>query len=159
MIPESGMTAILIGILAISAKLVTARVTRKIYAQKLVDEVAAKHPDLLLFAMHVTAPGAADNTIIASNEASIIGKKCDAVALKAINAPRSIAELSKDGKRFEVLVPLEDRTGKKIGALVTVFPYEAGDNLRKLVARALGLRDQVRKRIPSLTALIQTTGN
>lgn len=151
--------AILAGFLAAGALFLAAQTTPKIYAQKLVDEVTAKHPDLIIFAMHVTAPGAADNTIIASNKASIIGKKSDADDLKAINSPRPVTEVSADGKRFEVLVPLESRTGEKIGALVTVFHYKPGDNQHRLVARALQFRDQLRPRITSLAALFEKTGN
>jgi len=145
--------AALIGILAMTAPILLSRGTPKIYAQKLVDEVVAKHPDLLVFAMHVTAPGVTDNTIIASNVPSIIGKKSDADDLKAIDSPQPVTEVSKDGTRFEVLLPLRDRTGKAIGALVTVFPYKAGDDQKKLIRRAAALRNQVQRQIPSLAGL------
>jgi len=49
----------------------------RIYAQELVNETVAAHPDLLVVAMHVTPPGASENVIIASNIGRI-GKKADA---------------------------------------------------------------------------------
>jgi hypothetical protein len=154
---DSFKSAVLIGTLLSVALLLPAQVARKIYAQKLVDEVTARHPDLVVFAMHVTAPGTETNTIIASNEATIIGKKSDADDLEAIHSPRPVTELSADKTRFEVLLPLEDRSGQKIGALVTVFRYKAGDNQRRLIARALHLRDQIRPRIASLAELFRVT--
>jgi hypothetical protein len=128
---------------------------QKIYAQKLVDETVAKHPDLLVFAMHVTAPGAADNTIIASNVPNIIGKKSDADDLKAVASPQPVSEVSADKTRFEVLSQLKDKQGRTIGALATVFKYTPGENQDKLVAHAFSLRNQLRRSIPSLESLFK----
>src|SRR5216684_2546207 len=41
--------------------------SRKIYAQKLVEDTMEKHPDLLIFVYHVTPPGRTVNVIVASN--------------------------------------------------------------------------------------------
>jgi hypothetical protein len=49
----------------------------RIYAQELVNQTLARHPDLLVLAMHVTPPGASENVIIASNIGRI-GKRADA---------------------------------------------------------------------------------
>src|SRR5262245_41320775 len=46
----------------------------KTYAQKLVDETMAKHPDLQILALHITPPNSADNIILASSIGRI-GKK------------------------------------------------------------------------------------
>ena len=43
------------------------QVVHTIYAQSLIDDLIRRHPDVLVAAMHVTAPGAAENTIIATN--------------------------------------------------------------------------------------------
>src|SRR6266852_7498273 len=37
------------------------------YAQKLVDEMMASHPDLQIFALHITPPNSTDNIILASS--------------------------------------------------------------------------------------------
>ncbi|MDE0856218.1 MAG: hypothetical protein OSA97_17525, partial [Nevskia sp.] len=64
---------LLLGAVALPA---TAETSGKIYAQQLVDKAVAKHPELLVLAMHVTPPGSADNVIVASNIGRI-GKKAD----------------------------------------------------------------------------------
>ncbi|HEV2387037.1 MAG TPA: hypothetical protein VGS20_07235 [Candidatus Acidoferrales bacterium] len=145
------------GMLAIGAMLARAQAPGKIYAQKLVDDVVASHPDVLVFAMHVTAPGAADNTIIAANVPAIIGKKSDADDLKAVASAQPVSEVAKDKARFEVLMQLKDRQGKTIGALATVFAYRPGDDQARLVRRAVLLRNQLRKSIPSLASLFKVS--
>ena len=51
----------------------------EIYAQKLVDETLAKHPEVIILAFHVTPPNSKENVIIASNIGRI-GKKAAMVS-------------------------------------------------------------------------------
>jgi hypothetical protein len=143
------------GILLMTAVAASAQAAKNIYAQQLVDEVAAKHPDVVVFAMHVTAPGQSDNTIIASNVPAIIGKKSDADDLKAVASPEPVTEVARDHRRFEVLMQLQDRRKKTIGAVAAVFKYAPGDNQARLIRRAVAIRNRLRARIPSLASLFQ----
>src|SRR5258708_6061771 len=52
----------------------TAQTQQKIYAQELIDDAIARHPQALVLMMHVTPPGKSDNVVIASNIGRI-GKK------------------------------------------------------------------------------------
>src|SRR5438105_9736723 len=56
----------------------------KIVAQKLVDELAAKHPELVRIGLHLTPPNSAANIIVACNIAARIGQKSDPEDLKAM---------------------------------------------------------------------------
>src|SRR5256885_4453136 len=123
----------------------------KIYAQKLVDELMAKHSELLVVGIHATAPGASQSTMIASN-LDRIGKKDDdddtAVATehKTILAPNM-----KESNKFEVQVPLKDAKGTTlIAAAGLVFKYKAGDDEIELHKKALAIRDELAKKTPSL---------
>src|SRR6266853_1084148 len=98
----------------------------KIYAQALVNQTVAKHPDLLVVAMHVTPPKASENVIIASNIGRI-GKKAD---------------------RFEVELVLHDASRNPIGALAIVFPYKTGDDKSQFEKRAEMIRDELGRQIP-----------
>jgi len=126
----------------------------RIYAQELVNQTLAMHPELLVVAMHVTPPGASDNVIIASNIGRI-GKKADAEDLKVIKTGETLAKVNKNGDRFEVELLLHDTSNKPIGALAIVFPYKAGDDERQFAQRAETIRDELGKQIASVANLMR----
>jgi len=130
------------------------RATTKTHAQKLVDEVIANNPDLLILALHVTPPGWKDNIIIASNIGRI-GKKADADDLQVLTTGKSVVRPHGNGNRFHVELVLEDASGQPIGALGIVFPYKVGDAEASFVARAEQLRNELRGRIPSIEKLLE----
>ena len=125
----------------------------KIYAQKLVDETLAKHPEVVIMAMHVTPPGKAENVIIASNIGRI-GKKADEDDLRVIHTGKANLERNKKGDHFEVELPLQDEAGKTIGAVGIVFMYKP-DNETAFQKRAEEVRDEMRKQIPSVGKLFE----
>ena len=125
------------------------------YAQKLVDETMAKHPELQILALHVTPPNSTDNVILASSIGRI-GKKADEDDLKVIQTGEPILEVHISGKRFEVELQLHDRTGKIIGAVSTVFAYKPGNDKRDFQKRAESIRSEIERQIPSVEKLIQS---
>ena len=120
----------------------------KNYAQKLVDETLARHPEVIIMAFHVTPPNQSDNVIIASNIGRI-GKKADEDDLRVINTGESNLEVNKAGNHFEDELPLLDRAGNRIGAVGIVFNYKSGDDKAKLLRTAEQVRDEMRQKIPS----------
>lgn len=122
------------------------------YAQKLVDETMAKHPDLQILAFHVTPPGSSDNVILASSIGRI-GKKADEDDMKVIETGEPILEVHISGKRFEVELQLRDATGKIIGAVSEVFAYKPGDDKQQFRKRAEVIRAEIEKKIPSAAKL------
>jgi hypothetical protein len=99
--------------------------SKKIYAQKLVDDTLAKHKGVVIMAMHVTPPGENENVIIGSNIGRI-GKKADEDDLRVIETGKPNLEVNKKGDHFEVELVLQDQSGKTIGAVGIVFSYEGG---------------------------------
>jgi hypothetical protein len=128
--------------------------TTKTHAQKLVDETLAKHVELIVLAMHVTPPNAADNIILASNFGRL-GKKADGDDLKVIDTGVPIVGVYGEGKRYGVELPLRDSAGKTIGALSVGFPYKNGDNDKTMLAQAEKVRDELQKRISSVESLVE----
>jgi hypothetical protein len=127
--------------------------TTKTHAQKLVDDVLSRHPDVITLAMHVTPPKGKDNIIVASNFGRI-GKKADADDLKAISG-EPIAGAVAQGKRYSVELAFQDATNKTIGALSIGFRNGGGEDAKTLLAKAQSLRDELQKRIPSLESLVE----
>ena len=126
----------------------------RIYAQELVNETIAAHPDLLVVAMHVTPPGARENVIIASNIGRI-GKKADAEDRKVIDTGETLAKVNRNGDRFEVELVLHDASHRAIGALAIVFPYRPADERQRFEKAAEAIRDYLATRIPDVGSLLQ----
>lgn len=131
-----------------------AQIPVKSYGQELVDRVAAKNPDLLVIAMHVTPPKSTENVIIASNIGRI-GKVADQDDLRVIDTEKSNLEVAHGGTRFEVELVLQDVTGRNIGALGLVFPYKARQDKSALEGKATRIRDQLAKRILDAGSLVE----
>ncbi len=101
------------------------------FAQKLVDEALAKHPQVLLLAIHAGEP---KYDIIASNFGRI-GKLGDEDDLRCIHTGKDNLEVNEKGNHFEDQTPLRDKSGKIIGAIGIVFSYKPGDD--KLALRTI----------------------
>jgi hypothetical protein len=127
--------------------------TKKIYAQKLLDETLAKHKEVVIMAMHVTPPGKNENVIIASNIGRI-GKKADEDDLRVIETGKPNLEVNKKGDHFEVELVLQDQSGKTIGAVGIVFNYEKGKEA-EFQKKAEQVRDEMKEKTPTLAKLFE----
>lgn len=127
---------------------------KKIFAQKLVDDTLAKHPDVIILALHVTPPNHPDNVIIASNIGRI-GKKADEDDQRVIETGQPNLEVNKTGNHFEVELPLQDKAGKTIGAAGIVFNYKAGDDKAAMQKKAEAVRDEMRRQTPTVAKLFE----
>jgi hypothetical protein len=156
-------TAACLGLLTAMSLPLPAEEVPKQYApaQKLVDKALKDHPEVLVLCLHVTPPGGSDNVIIASRfatpeggrEVQRIGKKADDDDMRVVQTGKPNLEVNATGDRFEVEMPLLDKSGKTIGAISTVFPYKKGDNESSLQRRGEIIRDEFRKEIPSMRNL------
>jgi hypothetical protein len=121
------------------------------FAQKLVDEALAKHPEILLIAIHA-APFGHKNLIVASNFGRI-GKIGDEDDMRCIRTGKNNLEISEKGDHFEDELILLDASGKTIGALGVVFNYKAGDDKAVLEKIAVQARDEMKAKLPSRSKL------
>jgi hypothetical protein len=135
------------------ALLASGQETKKIYAQKLLDETLAKHKEVVIMAMHVTPPGKNENVIIASNIGRI-GKKADEDDLRVIATGKPNLEVNKKGDHFEVELVMQDQSGKTIGAVGIVFNFEKGKEA-EFQKNAEQIRDEMKQKTPTLEKLFQ----
>ena len=126
----------------------------KSYGQELVDQVVAKHPELLAVVMHVSTPTLPDYPIIASNIGRY-GKVADRDDLRVVNTGEPHLEASRDRKRFEVEVAMRDIVGTTIGALGLVFAYRSGDDPSSFEKQGNAIRDALARRVLAASALIE----
>src|SRR5271169_3271664 len=121
------------------------------FAQKLVDDALANHPEVILIAIHAQPPGH-KNLIVASNFGRI-GKIGDEDDLRCIRTGKSNLELNSTGKHFEDELVLLDASGKTIGALGVVYNYKPGDDKAALAKAAEEVRDEMKTKLPNEEAL------
>src|SRR3954471_16534532 len=84
---------------------------KRIYAQKLVDDLFAQRKDLVSMGIHVTPPGKSDNVIIASNVPAKVGKKStdDDMDVMRTGKP-DIKQKSEDV--YDIVLPIYESSGK-----------------------------------------------
>src|SRR5580704_10245023 len=136
-----------------SALIASGQETKKIYAQKLLDETLAKHKEVVIMAMHVTPPGKTDNVIIASNIGRL-GKKADEDDQRVIDTGKPNLEVNKKGDHYEVEMVLQDQSGKTIGAVGIVFMNEKGKE-QEFLKKATEIRDEMRDKTPTIAKLFE----
>ena len=120
-------------------------------AQRLVNEALAKHPEILLIAIHAQPPGH-QNVIVASNFGRI-GKIGDEDDMRCIHTGKANLEVAPTGDHFEDELVLQDAKGNTIGALGVVFNYKAGDDKMALQKIAEQTRDEMKAKLPSAKRL------
>ena len=88
----------------------------KIYAQKLVEETLAAHPELMGLELAATPPTKSQCVTIASSETKGIGEKCDKDEYTAMKTDKPFVEKEKEnGKEvYDVTIPIHDADGKAI---------------------------------------------
>jgi hypothetical protein len=124
------------------------------YAQKLLQDTMAKHPEVVIMAFHVTPPNMDKNVIIASNIGRI-GKIADEDDTRVIQTEKSNLEVNETGVHFEDECVLRDKAGHNIGAVGIVFNYKAGDDKQKFAAAAEKIRDEMSQSIPNIGKLFE----
>ncbi|HEV2530514.1 hypothetical protein [Phenylobacterium sp.] len=131
--------------------------TARTYAQVLVDQTMATHPEIRILAIHATPPGGKTNVILGSNIGRI-GKAADEDDLRVIEKGETNREVNDTGRRFEAELPLNDSKGHRIGALGVVLGYHAGQDKEALVRHAEKIRDELAAKIASPAALARKAG-
>ena len=158
-IAAAGATVLVLGLTPLRADPPLGKaVDNHILAQAVVNDVIARHPELVVVGLHAVAPGAAHETMIASN-LDRIGKPDDDDDIAVATEHKTIlAPNIKEPNKFEVQVPLLDAAGRFIGAAGLVFRYRAGDDQLQLHREALAIRDEMAVRFADAAALFAPPG-
>ncbi|RJG11283.1 hypothetical protein [Massilia cavernae] len=138
--------------------------SHKMLSQVLVDELMAKHPELMSITMHAHPPGAPADvyTMIAGSFPDRIGNQSspgDVITLK-----KGVSQIeSKWGtpdyqKKVSAVMPLKDASGKYIpAAMVIAFKTSPGSGMidTDFLKPAISIRDGLQKRIGSFDTLFE----
>jgi len=132
----------------------------RIYAQKLSDELMAKHPELQSVTFHGVPPGMSKvYTMFAGSYPERIGNPDDPDDIDVIEKGITILDprwhrFKDTVKRVVVQEPLRDKAGENIGLIVFAYKTANGSRGERFyVNAAMDLRDRLQPRIPSYAAL------
>ena len=126
--------------------------TTRTHAQRIVDEIQAKQPDVLVLALRAPPRGGKELVVLGSTFGRH-GKKADADDMKIFTSTEPATGVYSNAKRFGVDLQLRDVAGRTIGTMNVGYAHEQGDDQKALLAKAERLRDELRERIASAEAL------
>ena len=126
------------------------------YAQYLVDNLVALHPELSEVDVHATPPGGTQSIIVAAKTPSRVGKASDSDDLAVMKSGEPRIEINARGNQnVEIEVALVDIYNQTIGAVELTFPYVPGADPQAMVAVAAQYRDQLSRRILERASLFE----
>jgi iron complex outermembrane receptor protein len=129
----------------------------KIFAQKLVEDTLAAHPEIAGVELATTPPNKTQCVTIASNDAKEIGEKCDKDEFKTMKTGEPFVEKeNEDGKQvYDVTLALHDAQRKVIGTVGMDFKPEPNQQKDKVVERAQQILKELEGRIKSKEQLFE----
>jgi hypothetical protein len=136
---------------------------QKIYAQKLVDELMAMHPELISVTFHGIPPGQTETyTMFAGSFPERIGNVDDPDDIDITKKGITILDprwhrLNDSVKKFVMMMPLRDSSGENVGEIVLAYknPPGSGKTEKDFFLASTALRDGLMKQIPSHAALFE----
>lgn len=126
------------------------------YAQRLLTEAKAAHPELKKIGLHVVPPGETESCIIANPVTSKIGKVSSARDLTVVTSGQpKVYPHPEEGGFFDLGLPMFDAGKRPIGLMVMEVPYKFAMNSDDALAIGLKIRDEIAAQIPDKQALFQ----
>jgi len=128
---------------------------KPILAQKVTEELAAKHPEIASLEVSATPPQQTTCVTIAATEAKEIGGKCDDDEFAAIKTNKPFVEKANEGGKevYDVTLPLHDTSGNVMGTIGMDINPAPGQQQSQIVEQALQVVREFEKRIPSRAKL------
>jgi hypothetical protein len=147
-------------VVLLCAALLAAQTTRtrpKIYAQQLVSETLAAHPELTGVELAATPPGKSQCVTIASTESKGIGEKCDKDEFTAMKTNKPFVEKEKEGGKevYDVTIPIHDSTGKIIATAGLDFKPEPNQTNDQITQGSLRIAKELEAKLGSKDKLFE----
>lgn len=122
------------------------------FAQKVVEQIKAAHPEITGLELAATKPGKGCQTI-AATEIREVGEKCDEDELTARKTNRPYVEQEKT--EFDVTLPIHDSGGKVIATAGMDFKLEPGRTKETVVHEALKVSAELERNFTSESDLFR----
>ena len=131
--------------------------TAKIYAQKVVNETLATHPDIMGLEISAAYAKKDECTTIASDEQLGIGEKCDQDEYTVMKTNKPFADKTTEhGKEFfDVNVPIHDASGKVLAIVGVDFKPDPKQTAAQASERAEQIAKEIEAKVPSREKLFE----
>jgi hypothetical protein len=132
-------------------------VTHKIFAQQIVDDTLAAHPEITGLELSTTPPNKTNCVTIAASDLKEIGEKCDKEDFTAVktNAPFVEKETENGTEIFAVTLPIHDRAGNIIGTAGIDFRRDSQSELAKITERAKQIGAELEAKLKSKVKMFE----
>ena len=137
------------------AKPVTAQAVRAPWALELELVTLSAHPDLRKMGLHAVPPGGKESVIIANANTLRIGIPSSEGDLDAVKDGKTYCAKKDDGSFYNLKLPLQDASGRRIGILVMEMPFTSAANETEAIKKAEDLRAELAQKIPNQDRLFQ----
>ncbi|MDB5906435.1 MAG: hypothetical protein JWP34_549 [Massilia sp.] len=133
----------------------------RIHAQKLTEQIMAKHPELISATFHGVPPGMDKvYTMFAGSLLERIGNPDDPDDIDVITKGITIVDprwhRTNDAvKKFVMMLPLRDKANESVGLLVLAYKANSAKSELDFFKASSALRDSLRKDIPSYESLFE----
>jgi hypothetical protein len=117
-------------------------------AQRINQILLARHPDVNVIAIHITAPGDTKNKVWGINRPNFIGRDSDEVDTDTEKTGRIVMQVIPATHRMEVHMPLMAPNGRRIGTICTVYFWRTAGEAADFYGRSLGIMEEARKLTP-----------
>lgn len=126
-----------------------------IYAQVLIDRIAAQQPGLEQAAIYGYPPGAPVSAfrVIAAKNRGQIGEPADAAAFAALCFPKDVFRHDEASGRYVAVLQLLDINELPVGAIVLAYKYRSSADEETLQKTMQAIRDGLKIHIPDRAAL------
>ena len=121
----------------------------KLFAQKLVEKIQAKHPEADEIGISVRLSGGCKT--IASTDRTDIGEACEKDDIEPMRTGMPFVEKERDG--YDISVALHDAKGKLVGSVGIGFKPAAGQTEKSFVEKAKEIAREMEAQISSRAQL------
>jgi len=128
-------------------------VTTKTHAAKLVEQLLARHRDLLSISVQVKVPGRSASSVLASSFGRL-GTPTSEADLAVLKTGEPIVRLDATAARCEAVAVLQDKAGSAIGVLNAGFAAQGSGARGECLRAGMSLRDELAQQITSLEKLV-----
>ena len=140
-----------------TAKAQTSASKTKTYAQKLLEDTLAAHPEVSGLELASTPPDKTQCVTIAATDPKEIGGKCDKDEFTAMKTDQPFVEKEREQgvEVYDVTMPIHDTAGKVIATVGMDFRAGTDQNRTKVVASARQIAKELESHITSKEKLFE----
>jgi hypothetical protein len=125
--------------------------SKKVFAQKLVEEILRKHSEINSLEIAADSPSGCQT--IAATDPKDLGEKCDNDEIQPLKTGEPFVEQEKDG--FDVTLPLYDRSNQILAVVGIDFKVAPGQTKESIVKQGRQIAAEIESQVPSKDKLFE----